>query len=930
MAKTILLFCFFLTGFVVIVTAQPGKIVGKVTNANIEPLAGVSITVDGQTGGVRTDIEGRFSLPADPAKKYNLTFSFVGYSSKTLFDVSVDASGIQAVDVVLENAKKELETVIVQATRTNARRETTASLLNFQKNNAGVASVLAADFIRRTPDRNTGEVLKRVSGASIQDNKFVIVRGLSDRYNAAFINNAQLPSSEPDKKVFSFDVIPSVLVDNIVISKTATPDITGEFAGGLVQIQTKDVPTKNVFSVGFSIGYNSVSTFKTFTSNERNSTDWLGFDDGSRRLPFGFPKNRQAYAVKSDNEKAGLSHLFNGDVYKETTSTAPPIQSYNITWGRASKLKNGATFGTVVSLIYRNSKFVYSDAERNRYDFERADTDKDYIFKYRETQNIYNVNWGGVANFTYVNGNHKISFKNLFNRNFEDKYVNRSGTNLNNNSNIQFYSSFLNQRSLYSTQLEGVHQLTKTGVKFTWNLNGATNYKTQPDYRVVDYRRPISLANSPYVINDDETRRFFSKLQDFSGGFNASLLVPFNLLEQKQTFKIGGSTLLRGRNFEARNFQYAGSEASRTLPVDQAFVSGNVGVNNLLINEVTQNTDKYFALSVLDGLYGMFDTRFGEKLRAIWGARVEYFEQFLHSKDLGNENVIVNTEKWDVLPSVNLTYSFDAKNQLRASGALTVARPEFREIAPFAFYDYDAIYGVSGNTALKRTLIYNADLRYEYYPKAGEAISFGVFYKDFRDPIEFIMNPGSNADRQNYEYRNAKKATSYGAELEIRKTLNRDFSVFTNLTYLFSEVSFNNLSAGGKEETASRPLQGQSPYLINLGLQYNNDKAGVSGSLLYNRVGPRLYLVGSPPPGAGFYDVYDVPRDLVDVQITKQILDSRGELRLTVADILNQQIGQYDNLTSRESYKAGAGDRFTNRYTPGTTVTIAFTYNFLK
>ncbi|MEJ7768409.1 MAG: outer membrane beta-barrel protein [Chitinophagaceae bacterium] len=913
-----------------ILYAQNGKISGKVTNSSIEPLAGVSITIEGQTGGVRTDIEGRFSLSANPAKKYNLTFSSVGYAPKTIYDVTVAGNEVQTIDVVLADASKALETVVVQAVRTNARRETTASLLNFQKNNAGVASVLAADFIRRTPDRNTGEVLKRVSGASIQDNKFVIVRGLSDRYNAAFINNAQLPSSEPDKKVFSFDVIPSVLVDNIVISKTATPDITGEFAGGLVQIQTKDVPSKDVFSVGFSIGYNTVSTFKDFTSNERNSTDWIGFDDGTRKLPASFPSNRQRYTVKNDIDKAALSQSFNGDVYKEKSSKAAPNQSYNLTWGKASKLKNGATIGTIVSLIYRNTKAVYSDAERNRYDFERANTDKDYIFKYKEIQNIYTVNWGGVANFTYIQGNHKISFKNLFNRNFEDKYVTRSGTNLNNNSSVLFNSSFLNQRSLYSTQLEGVHQLTTTGIKFTWNLNGATNYKTQPDYRVVDYRRPITLTSNPYVINDDETRRFFSTLQDYSGGFNASLLVPFNLFQQKQTFKIGGSTLVRARNFEARNFQYAGSEASRTLPVDQAFNTSNIGVDRLLINEVTQNTDKYFAVSVLDGMYGMFDTRIGENLRAIFGARLEFFEQFLRSKDLGNENVIVNTEKWDVLPSVNLTYSFNVKNQLRASGALTVARPEFREIAPFAFYDYDAIYGVSGNTDLKRTLIYNADIRYEYYPKAGEAISLGIFYKNFHDPIEFIMNPGSNADRQNYEYRNAKKATSYGAELEIRKNINSDFSVFTNLTYLFSEVTFNNLSAGGKEETASRPLQGQSPYLVNVGLQYNNDKSGLSGSLLYNRVGPRLYLVGSPPPGAGFYDVYDVPRDLVDLQVTKKILKTKGELRLTIADILNQPIGQYDNLTSRESYKAGAGDRFTNRYTPGTTITLAFTYNFLQ
>lgn len=908
---------------------QNAKILGKVISDKNEPLVGVSVEIAEAGKSVLTDVEGRYTINVLEGKKYTIRYSYVGYISKVVETGEISANSPEIIDVVLDGNAGQLSAVTVTG-RTTARRESTNSLLIVQKNNAAVSSVIAADFIRKTPDRNTSEVLKRVSAASVVDNKFVVVRGLSDRYNTALINNAQMPSSEPDKKVFTFDVIPSLLIDNIVVNKTATPDITGEFAGGIIQIQTKDIPTSNILSVGMSLGYNTQSTFRDFTSNQRNKYDWIGFDDGSRRIPASFPENRQQYAGKDNSSKAELTRLFNGTSYQQVKSNILPIQSYNLTWGNSTSFKNGGKLGTVVGLLYRNAKTLIPGAQRNRFDADRTNTDEEYLFRYSEDQNVFAVNWGGIANITYLKGRHKVSFKNLFNRNFEDKYVNRTGTNLNNNATIDFASSFLNQRSLYSGQLEGAHQLTNSGIKFNWNLNGSFNHKTQPDYRVVEYRRPISDPNSTPILNDDESRRFYSDLKDFAGGFNASLLFPFSLFGQNQSFKMGGASLLRIRNFEARNFQYNGSREALLKPISEVFLPENIGADKLFLNEITQNTDKYVGVSVVDGVYGMLDNKLTDKLRVIWGIRAEYFQQVLRTKDLSAETVIIESEKWSFLPSANFTYSLTDKSQLRLSFGKTLARPEFREIAPFAFFDYDAIYGVSGNPDLKTTDIYNLDIRYEYYPKAGEAISFGAFYKDFKNPIEFIMNPASNADRQNYEYRNAVKAVSYGAEIEVRKDIIQDLSFFGNFTYLFSEVTFNNLSAGGKEEVSSRPLQGQSPYLVNAGFQYNNKNTGISSSVLYNRIGPRLYLVGSPPPGAGFYDIYDKPRDLFDFQVSKKIIHENGELKLTVSDIFNQRIAQYDNLGDEESFNLSDGDRITNQYKPGTTFTIGFTYNILK
>ena len=257
------------------------KLTGKIVNNRNEPVSGVSVRISGTQNGTTSNVEGRYSLNLTPGTKYELEFSAVNYVGKKVSDVVIGAGLDNTLDIVLEFAPSDLAGVTVRTT--SRRMESTNTLLNFQKNNTAVSSGIAADFIRRTPDKNTGEVLRRVSGTSIQDNKFVVIRGLSDRYNSAFINGAQLPSSEPDKKAFSFDVIPSQLIDNIIINKTATPDLTGEFAGGLVQVITKDIPTSSQLAFGVSLGYNTQSTFKDFLSNERGPNDWLGFSD--RKLP---------------------------------------------------------------------------------------------------------------------------------------------------------------------------------------------------------------------------------------------------------------------------------------------------------------------------------------------------------------------------------------------------------------------------------------------------------------------------------------------------------------------------------------------------------------------------------------------------------------------------------------------------------------------
>lgn len=916
-------------------SAQLIPFVGKVINTKNEPLVGAYVTIEGANSTtLSTDVEGKFYTKLEGGKKYSFKVTNAGYESKQVADVVVNPNQENILEIVLqESAKSNLQSITL--TSSSRRQENTSALLSFQRNNISLSSGLAADFIRRTPDKNTGEVLKRVSGTSIQDNKFVVVRGLSDRYNAALLNNAQLLSSEPDKKAFSFDLIPSLMVDNIIINKTATPDLTGEFAGGLVQINTKDVPARSILTVGVSWGLNNQSTGKDFTSNTRNSTDWLGFDDGTRAMPAGFPTSPQAYRILSGSntgvaQQIELSKLFNNEVSREVATTAAPIQTYNLTWGVNKKFKKGGVFGSIISAQYRSSMLNFAVERKLHQD------DGDLLVQLFDEQNKYSINSGLIANFTYVKGRHKISFKNLFNQLFEDNYYTRTGVSFDRIQDIDFRSSVLNQRSLYTSQLEGSHQLTKSGVKLNWNGNVGYNWKTQPDLRTYAYFRPKG-TNAPFEFNDDDTRRFFSDLKDYSYGANGSILIPFKMGKFKQSFKAGGSTLIRIRDFRSRIFRYEPANITQFnsqlvyLPYDQLLSPNNMFTRGFKILDFTNNQDKYFGVSVLNGAFAMFDNKFTEEWRLVWGVRAENFQQFLTTKDVTAKRVIVNTEKWDILPSFNLTFSPSPKHNIRLAGSQTVARPEFREIAPFSFFDYEVNYAVDGNPDLKRSSILNGDVRYEFYPKAGEGITLGAFYKSFTNPIELRLNPSSVLDRRNYKFYNAQDATTIGAELEIRKNLvslqdgDAQLSTFVNLTYISSTVTLASTSGGGQAVSSSRPLQGQSPYLMNMGLQYDNSKKGISSSLLYNRIGQRLSLVGLND--LGFPDVYERPRDQVDFQLTKKIFAGKGELRLTWSDILNPYYYFYENVNEQTSFQDGT-DRLFNAFKPGSTITFGFTYDF--
>ncbi len=337
--------------------AQSGKLAGKILNDKNEPLAGVTVKITGSEGGTTTDVEGRFTLTLTVGKKYELTFSAVGYGSKTIDEVEVTAGQVTDLNVSLAKAGKNLNAVTVTASRSSARKETTASLIQYQKNTNTVAAVISAESIRRSPDRNTGEVLKRIPGTSIQDGKYLVVRGLSDRYNFAMLNGIPLSSTEPDRKTFSFDIFPAALIDNIIVNKAFVPELPGEWAGGLVQVNTKDVPSSSFLNVTVGTGFNTQTIGKDFYTYEGGKYDWLGIDDGTRALPAAVPTKTNFTGLKGE-DKAQLGKSFRNIWTSDKASGLSKLNSkFELSGGFSKTFKGGAKLGATIGLTYsQNAK----------------------------------------------------------------------------------------------------------------------------------------------------------------------------------------------------------------------------------------------------------------------------------------------------------------------------------------------------------------------------------------------------------------------------------------------------------------------------------------------------------------------------------------------------------------------------------------------
>ena len=903
-----------------------------------ETLIGAVVTVDGTNVKAITNIDGNFQIDGlDKEKKYTLYINYVGYKTQKI-------DGVQAKDadqvIALQPDEQQLKEVTVTAVE---RRNTDAAMIQVAKNSPVIVSNVSAQEISRTQDTNAGEVIRRVPGVSLIDDKFVMVRGLSQRYNNVWVNGGAVPSSEADSRAFSFDIIPSSQIDNLTIVKSPTAEYPADYSGGFIIVNTKEIPAENSFNIAVGGNWNTSSAFQNFSYSKGSGTDFLGFDNGLRSLNGGIhaalnPQLNANGKPVGDYATSLLGNGFNNDWLiknKKPLGDLKLAASLNQRW-----MLGGRTLGMLAALNYTNEYRTYENMENNLYGIYDVANDKpNYLRHSVDDQYNNNVRLGAMLNFTFLSkdGNHKYQLKNIFNQLATSRYTWRDGVSA--QSNLERSAEYYyRSRTTYNGQLTGKHTFTSDALD--WSIGYAYANRHLPDRR--RYLIDDALESGVYALSTgNDISREWTQLDEhiLSLGVNDKHHFKFGNFEPD--LQVGAYGEYRTREYQTRNFIYNWNVSDNNMPSDfrhsdiPTLLSSeaNMGYDKLYLLEEKQMRNNYRGHNTLGAGYLALSLPFG-KLGIHAGVRFEHndMELISNSRDYEKSESSRHYKTDDVFPSLNTTYKINDQHQVRLSYGRSINRPEFREVSSSVYYDFDLASNVQGNTELKNCYVDNLDLRYEWYPSRGELISLAVFYKHFDSPIEWTYTVAGGTDLI-YSYKNAKSANNYGVELDIRKNLGfiglKDFSWSFNGALIKSKVQFEK---GAKEE--DRPMQGQSPYLINTGIFYKNAPLKMDIALLYNRIGKRIIGVGRSEGSTGddsnsrVPHSYEMPRNTIDFSLAKKF-GEHLELKLNVRDLLAEKIyyKQFADVTYSDGSKKEV-EEIARCYKPGRNIGLQAIYKF--
>jgi hypothetical protein len=893
-----LIICCLLTAYAQILVAQTGSLRGKLTDkTNAETLIGATVAIEGTSLGAVTNIDGDYIIEKVPVGTYTIKISFVGYNAESLPGIIIKENESTSLNLKMESNTKVLKDAEVISTRiTNTENAVLAEMRSSEQIVNGVSS----QQIAKTQDRSASEVIKRLPGVTVMEDRFIVIRGLSERYNSVLLNDALAPSAEPDKKAFSFDIIPSSMLDRVLIYKTGAPELPGEFAGGVVKVYTKNIPDEDYINASITLGVRNNTTFKNFNRASLSNTDWLGMDNGSRDLPSDFPATISGLSPAQQVELA--KQLPNTWIAKE--QSAPIDQRFSL--GFAKKFNIGKVKAANISGINYGNTYETRTAENLNYNqFDIENNVSDTIYNFNDLTSINKVSLGLLSNFSLlINPRNKIEFRNLYNQSGSNGTTIRTGYNIEEGNDVRNYAFRYFERKVYSGQISGSHDFNQEKTSFTWTGGYSVTHTNEPDYRRIRTFRSLVDNLPQYFIQVNTTAsqadagRFYSTLDEDIIMSSANIEHQIKQLSETRKIKIraGFYTEFKNRTFNARWLAYTKSRVDKfdndllMLPLDQVFDDNNFNDSTgFKIDEGTNGTDRYDATNLLSAAYIGTTWPISDAVTISGGVRYEYNRLQLESSDNNGNPLIIDNPISSFLPSLNLSINITQKSLVRFAYARTVNRPEFREIAPFAYYDFVFNNVLFGNPSLETPTIDNLDLRWENYPAAGELISFGLFYKNFTNPIEQYFKPGAGSGgTRNFEFRNATSAFSTGAEVEVRKSLEPVFkagflsrlSIGANASYVISQVNLGDNAVG---QDKKRIMMGQSPYVINTGIYYNQPEYKLQCNLQYNIIGKRLFVVGTE----GTPDVYELPRNVVDFTITKGF-GKNFEIKAGVMDMLNQ------------------------------------------
>ena len=906
-----LYFCVFTLFTCYIGLAQIG-ITGTVIDGDFnEPLPFANILIQETGTGVTSDFDGKYSFEL-PEGIYSIQFSFVGYETKIITEIEVGGDEYTITDVVLNSAAEGLEEVVVTV---EARRNTEASVLEIQRKSASLLDGISAQAFKKIGASNIAAAVKSVPGVSVQGGKYVYVRGLGDRYSKSILNGVDIPGLDPDRNTIQMDLFPTSMLSNVLVIKSARADLPADFTGGVIDIITKDFPSKEEFSISLSTAFNPDMHFNNnYLSYKGGNTDFLGFDDGSREIPIQNTILGSSFDPRLSRSESELQQINN--LSKEfNPQMAPEISSSGVNYGLGMNygnqfnLNNGNYFGIIGSISYKNEQTFYEDTQDNIFNFS---TDKS-IFSFEENRiqsgiiGGQNVIASGLIGLTFKTTTSKYKFNGLHIQNGQSTSGSfRQLTRFSDFIDFNKFNLEYNERSISNAMLSGLNNFEESNLKLEWALSGTLAKVHDKDVRNTTFQDEEGIYS---FQENTEPKRIWRTLDENNLVAKIDFTKRLEFLGSDAILKFGVFGSRKERDFSIAQFSVSSSYNSisdwnnYSGDPNQIFSTSNlIGPNNDIgtyINPQTtirQDANIFNARQQNYAGYASNEFNFSEKLKSIIGLRFENYQVFYtgENSQLGqvyeNENIINEN---NIFPSINFIYSLKENQNLRLAYSLTTARPSFKEASIAEIYDPLSNLFFIGNINIKPTYIDNYDIRYEVYGENAQLFAISAFYKYLTDPIEVGFVAASTS---NYKPLNLENANVYGLELELRKNLSGWFSSFTNWnlnlngSYIISDEKFSEDELklrqlglrDGQELGDSRPLQGQSPYLINAGIEYNNQEKGIQGGLFFNVQGKTLQVVGD-----GFYpDVYTMPFNNLNFNLIKQLKKNRT-LTFKVTNILD-------------------------------------------
>jgi TonB-dependent receptor len=960
---------FFLLYFLIVshvLIAQKGTLRGSVSDRESgETLIGAFVTVEGTTIGTVTDLDGNFSLDLTAAT-YTINVSYVSYAPTIIENVTIKSGEVTALEQVLLSQKgADLKEIVISA---EAIRTSEVSLMNMKKNADALLDGISSAQFKKVGDATAVEAAKRVTGVSVEDGKYVYVRGLGDRYTKTTLNQTEIPGLDPDRNSLQMDIFPTNLIDNIVVAKNFTADQPADFTGGLLNVETKSFPEKKIFNVGISTSYNPAMHFNSnFLTYDGGKTDFLGFDDGTRALPAGANRREIPTPIGSatDEEVRDFVTSFNPQLgAKKATSLADYSASISI--GNQLDLGKENTqsrkLGYLFSASYKNDYRYYDDVQYGEY--QRKIDSSSYEMTYATTQqgqmgerNVLIGLLGGLAYKTQFN---KYRLNAMHLQNGESR---AAQFRIDNNGEAVGQSGYLassdnleyNQRSLTNVLLSGTHVLQEKKWDIDWRISGTRSSNSDPDIR----RTAFTLESSDTLFSagaGGNPARIWRSLEEFNTHARLDLTKTYAFGEKEGKLKFGASQVLKQRNYEILFFdiQFFGSQdwpnptPNEVLKPENIFPSENNNIYYQSGNN-TPNPNAYSSNVSNTAGYISNDLRLNKRWRTIIGVRAENYVQrhtgrdqrwangdIINGNNLDNEKVL---DALDFFPSLNVIYSANESQNIRGSYTKTIARPSFKELSYAQILDpitnriFNGSLFTYGNWDgnLVETRIDNLDLRWESFGEEGQMFSVSAFYKKFEKPIEMVRIPEQQTSTE-FQPRNVGDGQLVGLELEARKNLSfispalNKLLFNVNVTMVQSQIEMTELEFNSRKQYEkvgqtvenTREMAGQSPYVINAGFTYTNDSLGVDAGLFYNVKGPTLYIVG-----AGLFpDIYFESFHSLNFSVSKKFgEENRSAIDFRISNLLNDA-WEY-NYQSFE-----ATPQTFSRMSPGRAFSIGFSHKF--